>query len=941
MKIRTLILLPMLVIALVRSFAAAIPAAQWAHEKSDVPVDPAVTWGRFENGMRYAILPNAIPENHVSIRLLVKAGSIDETDAQCGLAYFVARMGFRGTRSFSAEELARYQQEIGMKPGPDSALGVGFDLTVYKLELPKTDHVSLEKALRVLRDFADGIGFSADALGNERSVILARKRERDTVEFRATKDDWEFLMPGALLPRRFPDGREEVIRNAPPAEFADFYSTWYRPERMAVIVVGQVQTAEVAGLIATAFGDLRARGPARPEPDLGHVIAPQTIATHLHTDPEDHRTRVSIQSIEPYSSEPDTVANRLKYLPRELGYAMLNRRLESLSGQGERRTMLAVARTDELLSFARVSSVDIWIDRAEKWRPTLALAEQELRRALVHGFQAEELRQVTALSAKGRAEAAARASARRSDRLADELSQVLAYDRVFTHPAAIRDMMKPALEKVTVADCQEALRAVWAEPGRSVFVAGNLELANPVAELAAAYTESRGVAVAAPAKVESPIWGYTDFGAAGEIASRRELIDLGITEVEFKNGVRLNLKPTDFELATVLAGVRIGGGLLTLPKDKPGLQAFAMAAGNAMGLGKHSAEDLRRIFLGRSVDAKFTVGTDSFLLSGKTTSADLELELQLLAAQVSDPGYRPEAEAKAKKDVEEAYLQLLHKPEGLWLLEIDRFLASGDPRFGLPDIQTIDRYAMADLRAWLAPQLAGAPIELSLVGDFDIDTAIALTAKTFGALPRRATKPPYSEERRISFPPAGSSQTRNVKTASLRGLLFLFWPTDDAQDLARMRQLNMLAAIIEGRLRAKFGNDAAGAFEPRATSVASDTFTGFGYLQAQMGVNPARGAEVLAAVREIIADLQKNGVAADELGQAKEAILALIAKSTRTNEYWLNAVGSAQGYPQRLDWCRNPTGVVSAISRVEVSSLAARYLTGSREISYLALPDRL
>jgi predicted Zn-dependent peptidase len=108
-----------------------------------------------------------------------------------------------------------------------------------------------------------------------------------------------------------------------------------------------------------------------------------------------------------------------------------------------------------------------------------------------------------------------------------------------------------------------------------------------------------------------------------------------------------------------------------------------------------------------------------------------------------------------------------------------------------------------------------------------------------------------------------------------------------------------------------------------------------------MGVNPARGAEVLAAVREIIADLQKNGVAADELGQAKEAILALIAKSTRTNEYWLNAVGSAQGYPQRLDWCRNPTGVVSAISRVEVSSLAARYLTGSREISYLALPDRL
>jgi zinc protease len=549
------------------------------------------------------------------------------------------------------------------------------------------------------------------------------------------------------------------------------------------------------------------------------------------------------------------------------------------------------------------------------------------------------LREVVALSAKGRTDAARQAANRRSDSLADALSQAVAYNRVFTHPAAMRDIMKPALEKVTVADCQAALQAAWSGPGRSIFVAGNLTLANPEAEILGAYKDSQAVAVVAPAKVEAPIWGYTDFGAAGEIASRREVTDLGITEVEFKNGVRLNLKKTGFEMATVHASARIGGGLLTLPKSKPGLQAFAIAAGNAMGLGKHSADDLRRMFLGRSVSTRFAVGNDAFLLSGDTTPEDLELELQMLAAQISDSGYRPDAAAQAHKSLLEASMQLLHKPEGLRLLEIERTLAGGDPRFGLPDQETMARYTMDDLRAWLAPQFATGPIELTLVGDFEVETAIAIAATTFGALPLRTVKPRYDDERRVAFPAAGSVQTRKVKTLNKQGVLFVAWPTDDAQDAARARRLNVLAAIVEDRLRAKIGNGAAGASDPRVTSAASDTFTGFGYLQAQISLDSTQAPEILASVHEIIADLQKNGVTPDELGQAKQSILALIDRSRRTNEYWLTAIGAAQEFPQRLDWCRMEDGDISAITREEATALAARCLVTSREVSYLVLPE--
>ncbi|HQF38748.1 MAG TPA: insulinase family protein [Opitutaceae bacterium] len=943
MKHRTLPFLTFGLLLLAASALAAplrAPATDWPHLTSDIPVDPAVTWGRLDNGLRYAILPNAEPRDRVSVRLLVVAGALMETDAQRGLAHFIEHMGFNGTRNFPPGQLIEYFQRLGMAFGPDTNASTGFDRTMYQVELPKNDADSLREAFKALRDYADGNLFLPEEIEQERGVILAEKRDRDSAEYRAMLAEFGFLLPATIIPQRLPIGTEEVIRSAPREQFLDYYNTWYRPERMALVVVGQVEPAAVAPLIAAAFGDMKAQAPARPEPELGRVEMPAEVRALVHRDPELPRISIGIQTVAPYAFEPDTAATRLKYLPRQLAATMFNRRLEELAKKEGAPFTSASVHTSEMLDFLTNSSIDIATTKPEQWRAALAVAEQELRRALTHGFQPAELREATANMANALEDAVKQAPTRRSSGLAAGLLATIHGHNVFSHPVAIRDLYQPALARVTVDDCLAALREDWKAAGRLIFVSGNLPAELDEAAVTAAYTESTAMAVAAPARIDDATWGYADFGPAGTIAARREIPDLGIVQVDFANGVQLNLKKTDFQAATIVVSARLGGGVLTMPADKPGLDIYAQSAAGLMGLGKHSVDELRRILAGRSVGAGFFVEKDAFLVTGQTTPKDLELQLQLLAATVSDPGFRPEGERLLRRGMAQYYNRLQHTPEGVYPLEIARQLASDDPRFGLPSMETLERYSMADVRAWLAPELAAGPLELNIVGDIDPEATIALAARTFGTLPPRGEKPAYAAERKVAYPAAGFTAERKVQTEIPRGTVFVFWPTNDALDVQRNRRLGLLAATIEDRLRLKIREGLGGAYSPDASHEGSLTFPGYGVLSVRVGVDPAQAPTILATIREIADSLRTGGITDDELVRMKQPVLTGILESARTNSYWLgNVLGGSRELPQRLDWARNRTTDIAAITREEIDALAAEYLRPERLISYIVLPE--
>ena len=926
--------------ALSASAALAAASLPFPQDASDLKPDPAAHFGALPNGVRYVILPNQEPKNRASLRLLVLSGSLEENESQQGLAHFLEHMCFNGSAHYPPGTLVEYFQRLGMNFGGDTNAYTSFDHTAFQIELPDTKPATVAEGLQVFADYAGTLLLRPDQIQKERPIILSEKRTRDSVSYRQFVASFDFLLGDSLFSKRLPIGTQPVIEQAQRDRFVDLYDTWYRPERMVVVVVGAIDPAAVEKEIAAKFSGVTDRASARPDPDLGHATAALGVRASYDAEPEADATTVSIDVIAPYAYRPDTADFRLRHLPRNLAVAMLDRRLEILSKKENAPFSSASVDIEEGFNFYHDAGLNLTCAPAQ-WPAALAVGEQELRRALKFGFTPAELKEAAANFSNDLEQAARTAATRRSPELANGIIDSLVQKEVFTRPADDLALFKPALEKVTPEDCADALRAAFGLPGCYVMVSGNAKIpGDAVAAITAAYRNSSAIAVSPPAAQSNEKFAYTDFGAPGQIVSQKHLDDLDLTLVTFANGVRVNLKKTPFESNTIRLNVRVGAGQLTEPRDQPGLAFFTDLTFLAGGLGRHSADELQRLLAGHTVGVDFKIGNDALGFGAVTNREDLLLQLQLLAAHLTDPGYRPEAIRLAHKKLDEYYDGLAHSIDGPFQTEVERLLANGDPRFGLPSREAMLARTPGEEKAWLAPQLASGPIEIAIVGDIDIPATLKALARTFGALPSRAPKPAYEAERNVHFPGQVFAKDYTVPTKIPKAVIALFWPTTDAWDIGRTRRLNLLAEVLNDRLRVKIREQLGGAYDPEAASEPSDTFTHYGYILAESTVDPTRTAEIATAVLAVAADLQKTGVTADELDRVKQPMLTALRDSARTNQYWLGAVlASCQEFPQRLDWCRSRYRDFESITQADLNALARVYLGPDRTFRFIAKPE--
>ncbi|GAA0867747.1 insulinase family protein [Brevundimonas basaltis] len=935
---RRLLLLAAASVAVLTAASPALAQAQvqpsdpWVHATSDIPADSAVRFGVLPNGMQYAILRNATPPNQASFRLRIDAGSLMENEDQLGLAHFMEHMAFNGTTNIPENELLRILERRGLAFGADTNASTGFDETIYMLEIPNADEGTVDDALRILREQMSEALMAEDAVEAERNVIVGEERLRNTPGLRSIKARLALYAPGQRISDRLPIGDLDIIRTAPRQRFVDFYEGYYRPERATFVAVGDFNVDDMEGKIRSAFESWEGKGPAGPEPDLG-TVAPRGPETRILVEPGIQST-IELGFIRNPDRDPDSVGERREDLYRSLGVAVLNRRLGEIARSDNPPFTGAGGGEFDLADSFGAASVSAQYNVGE-WKRALEAIEQEQRRLVQYGVSDAELqREITAVRT-ALENAVAGAATRRTPQLANALAGSVNSKRVFNTPQTSLDLFNASVEGLTAETVNTILPQVFQGEGPLALVVTPVPIEGGEAAVTAALEASRATPVAAPAAQAELEWPYDAFGAPGTVTERREIAELGATVVTFANGATLTVKPTDFRDEQILVRVHTGIGDLGLPTDRPtvsGLGANLLTAG---GLGKLTADEMSRVLNGRVYSAGFGTGDDRYTLSGSTRPADLTLQMQVLAAYLTDPGIRPAPFQLLKSAYAQQLDQARATPGGAFAVDGGSLLSSGDARDALPRPQALEAWTNEQLKAELTRGLANGPVNITMVGDLTVEDAIASVASTFGALPPRgpdARPLPGSDQKRFPAPTDEPMQLIHTGPAD-QALAIVAWPTTDAVgDRAEARQLSVLSQVLRLRVLEEIREKQALAYSPGVGAQSSDVFPDYGFMLVQgetaLGTIPA----FYDAVDAIAASLRDAPPEADELNRAKLPAIERLRLSQATNEYWLGQLADVAEDPSEVEQTVNHIAVLEAVTPQDVQRLAQKYLTDSTAV---------
>ncbi|MDB5445201.1 MAG: peptidase family [Phenylobacterium sp.] len=917
--------------------ADALRPGEWPQARSDLKADPDIRFGALPNGMRYAIKRQTIPPGQAALRLWVGSGSLQETDAQQGLAHFLEHMAFNGSKAVKEGEMIKILERLGLAFGPDTNASTGFDETVYKLDLPRANAETLDTSLMLLRETAGNLTIAPDAVDRERGVVLSEERARDTPGYRITKARLSYYLEGQRLPDRLPIGKVPVLKAAPASEIADFYRGYYRPERAVLVAVGDFDPAAMEAKIRARFSDWRPAAPVRPDPPLG-AVKPRGSEAKLVVEPGSPLS-LQLAWTAPPDLAPDTQAKERRELVDQLGFAVLNRRFSALARAASPPFIGASSGKYDQNRSAEITLVNVVAETA-RWREALAAADLEQRRAAQFGVRQDELdREIVEIRARLKA-AAEGAATRRPGDIADDVVGTLPDRDVVTSPAEDLAQFEAAVKGLKAAEVSAALKRSFGASGPLLFVASPQPIEGGETTLISALDAARKVAVTPPAAPAQIAWPYASFGPPGKVAERSVVSDLGVIMVRFENGVRLTIKPTTFRDDEALVRVNVGRGMLDLPADR---QA-ATWAGNAFvegGLKKIANEDMERVLADKVYGARFAATDEAFVLSGGTRTEDLPTELQVLAGYASDPGWRPEAFQRLKASGATVHDQYEATDSGVLSRDLGGLLHAGDKRWTFPSREMIAGARLEDLEGQVGPELAKGAIEMVVVGDVKPEAVIAQVAATFGALPPRPDAAPLSPaQRQTGFPaPNAEPLVLTHKGRADQAIGYVAWPTEDMwADRRRVWATAVLGEVLRTRLTEQVREAEGATYSPSVSYSHSLVWTGWGYTAASVEVPPEKLQAFFDDVKKITADLRDHPVSDDELARAKQPRVQGIQRAQVTNQYWLAELAGAQSDPRRLDLVRQIVPGTAAVTAADVQQAAQMFLREDKAFHLVVRP---
>jgi zinc protease len=915
------------------------PACAASLADGALPTDPALVRGTLPNGLRYIIRPHRNPEGRVSIWLHVASGSLNETDSTRGLAHYLEHMAFNGSAHFPPGSVVPFFQSLGLAFGRDQNAFTSFDQTTYQLALPSGGRDLLEKGFTFMADVATRLDLAQREIDSERQIILEEKRARSSPQQRVQDQIFERLAPESTFGRRLPIGVDETIKSVGGEDFRDYYSRWYVPSNMTVIVVGDADPALLADLIRQAFGG----APAVPRPVPRDVGIKPTVGSRaiVASDPELTRAEVSIVRVEPPRGAATTVADARRELVERIGSWAFNRRMSAEVAAGRVAFLDARASIQEWSGTLRMTSVEA-SGRPGTWRAMLADLGTALERARLHGFSEREVQDARAALTAEAEEAGQRDATRPARDVLRQLNWEVSRGGPLMSAAQTRDVLERLLPGITASEVSDAFRASF-DPSRAIFIA-ELPASDGVPSGAQLLTLGRTAVAVTPDKpvdVPRATALLPTLPRGGAVVEHRTHAASGVTSMWLDNGVRVHHRRMDQRRNEASIVITLAGGPIEETAASRGLTEAALRAWERPATSTLSSTQIQELMTGAKVHVGSGMSGDTVTLTVSGDPAELERGLQLSYLLLTDPLIEDAALAQWKDAETQRIDERKSQPmQVLADASADAIYPAGETRPRSLTAEQVRAISRPAAQAWLRRLITEAPIEVAVVGDVGLDAATRLVTRYLGALPSR---PRISDKtlaalRTIARPQGPLRTAESIDARTPQGAVLAGFFGADLRDLRDTRLLYVAARILTTRMTKVLREDRQLVYAIGASSEPAVVYPGFGFFVAVAPTDPVKAPVLATAVEDMFAAFAKDGPTSEELTVAKKQLASLIDEIMKTPDFWRGRLATLDYRGQSLDDLLDAPAQYQGFTAREVQEAFARYNRPEARLSFVVTP---
>lgn len=905
--------------------------------------DPKTTTGVLKNGMKYYIRPNSKPENKVELRLVINTGSLMEDDDQQGLAHFTEHMLFNGTKNFPKNKLVDNLQSMGVQFGADLNAQTGFDETVYMLPIPTDNPKNLETGFQILQDWAQGALMTDKDINEERNVVLEEARADLGASDRLQKK----FLPRLLNSRyseRLPIGKDDLLRSFKPDVLRRFYKDWYRPDLMAVVVVGDITAEKGETLVKKYFSTLV--NPSQSRARIAYGANPYTKQEVMFlTDPEQPSTRLSI-NFSPRKTEADkTVGDYRNTLVEQLAFSAINRRYRDLASAAV--PPFTAAQTSNSSYIRNYQALSVTVLPVSDLTTALNAAVGELVSIQEYGFGKEELELVKKNVLSYIEKQYNERTTTNSAAYLEEYEQNFLVGEAFPGIEKEVELYRTLLPGITAEEVTAAFNKLFSKEDKEKFFAFVLSpetkdaAIHNEATLLAAIQKSFAQKVEKKAEVVVSTTLLDKMPAKGTIAKVEKNAKLQTTTYTLGNGIKVTVKPTTFKSDEILfKGVKKGGTNSYGVADKITASMLGSLI-ETMGYGKFTPTDLSKALAGKNIALQHAMDETTNEVEGRSDIKNIESLLQLNYLELTAPRLDQNLFNGFVSKMQMQLKFIKSNPQAAFVDSLVTVMYNNSP---LRPVVIPSETEMKSLNAQRAidiykKEFASADgYHFFLVGNVDEATLKPLLEQYLASLPATGTAPKFVDNGlRLK---SGNNKFVFKKGTEPQSLVVAqyFGEVPYSEDMAL--KANMIGDILTIRviekLREEMGSIYSGGF---SGSLEKEPYSHYS-IETQLPTGPENVDPILKQTEAEIAKLKKDGPEQKDLDKVRIAIIEKRKEEIKTNQYWLSKLQQLEFSGYSTDRFLTFENEINKISVQDIKKAANTFFDGKNSFIGVLNPEK-